>query len=98
MKLILSIIAAMTLASPSFAETIKVPVGQQSQQSEINRPERGMKKEQVLATFGEPLSQSTPTGTPPISNWKYSNFVVYFEYNHVIHSVLIHKRRDQKTQ
>jgi hypothetical protein len=93
--LILLVCATSALALPIGAETIKVPIGQQNNQnSEISRPERGMNKQQVLQVFGQPITKSKARGTPPISNWKYADFVVYFEYNHVIHSVLVHQRAD----
>jgi len=94
--LLLLICATSALSLPMNAETIKVPIGQQSNQNgEISRPERGMQKQQVLQLFGPPVIKSTARGTPPISNWKYADFVVYFEYDHVIHSVLVHRRLDK---
>ena len=91
------ICASGALSVPISAETIKVPIGQQTHQNnEISRPKRGMKKQQVLEEFGQPIIKSEARGTPPISNWKYTDFVVYFEYDHVIHSVLVHRRSDQK--
>lgn len=97
MKFIALLISLTALSSTAAAETIKVPVGQQTSGSEITRPARGMKKQQVFETFGEPLSQTAPRGTPPISNWKYNGFTVYFEYDHVIHTVLTHQRQDSST-
>jgi hypothetical protein len=94
--ILLLICATGALSLPMNAETIKVPVGQQSNQySEIFRPKRGMQKQQVLQLFGPPIIKSEARGKPPISNWKYVEFVVYFEYDHVIHSVLVHRKLDQ---
>lgn len=85
-----SLVQAETITIP-----IKVPVGQQSTEYEnLARPQRGMSKTAVLATFGEPLSQSQARGTPPISHWKYQAFTVYFESDYVIHSVLTHVKQD----
>ena len=93
---LLLICASGALSLPMSAETIKVPIGQQTNlNSTITRPERGMQKQQVLQKFGQPIIKSKARGTPPISNWKYADFVVYFEYDHVIHSVLVHRRLDQ---
>lgn len=92
-------IIALLIAFAAFtatAETIKIPVGQQVGSSEITGPARGMKKQQVFETFGEPLSKTAPKGTPPISNWKYNGFTVYFEHDHVIHTVLTHKRKSHQ--
>jgi hypothetical protein len=33
------------------------------------------------------LSKNSSVGEPPISSWEYEPFVVYFEYDRVIHSV-----------
>ncbi|MGH8369439.1 MAG: hypothetical protein ACRESC_00525 [Gammaproteobacteria bacterium] len=43
--------------------------------------------------YGTPLEKLAPVpakGTPkhpPITRWEYPTFVVYFEYNHVVHAV-----------
>lgn len=80
------------LAAPSLlAEVIEIPVGQQAAElSTIKRPQTGTTEQQVLAQFGEPLSKQAARGEPPISSWEYADFVVYFEGDHVIHSVLKH--------
>lgn len=50
-------------------------------------PTRGMTMAQVEKSHGAPTARRAPVGDPPITRWEYSNFVVYFEYRHVIHSV-----------
>ena len=73
-------------------ETITVPLGQQSpEQASVSRPDKGMSKAMVMQSFGEPTAKLPNVGTPPISSWVYSNFVVYFESDFVIHTVLKHK-------
>ena len=72
------------------AERILVPVGQQGKQAAIDLPSKGASQTTVRAQFGEPLSRTGPIGTPPITTWTYSDFSVYFEYNHVIHAVRKH--------
>ena len=57
---------------------------------DVSRPERGMTMEQVLQTWGEPQQRIGPVGEPPISHWIYPDFVVYFESNYVLHSVVPH--------
>lgn len=75
-----------------FAENIRIPIGQQTNDAtEIKMPAKGSTKAGVSAEFGEPIEKVAPKGTPPISQWKYSDFVVYFEYDHVIHSVRVFK-------
>ena len=50
-------------------------------------PGRGMLKDQVEQRFGDPSEKIPPVGEPPISRWVYPGYTVYFEYDHVIHSV-----------
>jgi hypothetical protein len=68
----------------SHADQVRVPVGQQSQASVIERPLAGMKKQDVEQKFGAPLERQGPVGEPPISRWEYRDFTVYFEYNTVL--------------
>jgi hypothetical protein len=51
------------------------------------KPTRGMTQERVQSRYGEPRSKDAAVGDPPISRWHYDGFVVYFEYDRVIHSV-----------
>jgi hypothetical protein len=41
----------------------------------------------VLSEFGEPDERYGPVGEPPISEWVYGSFRVYFEYQLVLHSI-----------
>jgi hypothetical protein len=54
----------------------------------VAAPARGMTMAQVASKFGDPVSKVAAVGTPPISRWEYSGFVVYFERDHVIHAVV----------
>ena len=58
--------------------------------SSVERPAHGMIMEQVLQQYGEPQQRLGPVGEPPISHWVYGDFIVYFEHQHVIHSVIAH--------
>ena len=50
-------------------------------------PRRGINMDQVLAEFGEPVRRIEAIGEPPITEWDYGDFRVYFEYQTVLHSV-----------
>ncbi|MEC7118425.1 MAG: hypothetical protein VXW65_00775 [Pseudomonadota bacterium] len=50
-------------------------------------PSAGMLMNQVLAKYGAPTEKQAPIGKPPISVWRYADFNVYFEHQHVVHSV-----------
>ena len=58
----------------------------------VSRPARGMTMEQVLQHYGEPQQRLGPVGEPPITHWVYAGFVVYFEHQHVLHSVVPHAK------
>lgn len=51
------------------------------------KPTRGMTQDAVQANFGAPAETRAPIGDPPITRWEYAEFVVFFEYDKVIHSV-----------
>ena len=55
-------------------------------------PARGMTAASVESKFGTPDAKVDPIGDPPISRWEYSNFVVFFEYDRVIHAVVKQKQ------
>jgi hypothetical protein len=50
-------------------------------------PRRGISMDDVLSEFGEPDERFGPVGEPPISEWNYGSFRVYFEHNLVLHSI-----------
>ncbi|MGI9289249.1 MAG: phosphodiesterase [Pseudomonadales bacterium] len=85
----------LTLPTLSSGEVIIVPIAQQgSDIDHIARPTKGTSKASVLQQFGEPLQRMAARGEPPISSWQYAEFTVYFEYEHVIHSVLKHRPKN----
>lgn len=51
------------------------------------RPTRGMNQASVESKYGAPATVRAPVGDPPITRWEYPEFVVYFEYDKVIHAV-----------
>ena len=54
----------------------------------VSMPVRGMNMENVEHIFGTPLEKQEPVGKPPITRWVYADYVVYFEYNMVLHTVM----------
>jgi hypothetical protein len=53
-----------------------------------NQPARGMSMERVEAAFGTPSNRVAAVGNPPITRWEYPGFIVFFENNIVLHSVV----------
>lgn len=90
----LTLAAAFTLAplGSAVAEQVTIPVGSQSDRSSIDLPETGMSQASVRAAWGTPEEIRGPVGEPPISQWHYRDFIVYFEDNRVLHSVLKRSR------
>ncbi len=70
------------------AETIRIPLGQQGKAWQVETPRHGITKLEVEAQFGAPQDRTGPVGEPPIYTWDYDRFTVYFEGDHVIHSVV----------
>lgn len=89
---------AACLISPALiAQEIKIPVGNQTPELQnVSRPNTGMLKASVKQQYGEPLKENPAKGKPPISSWEYTDFIVYFENDHVIHSVLKPKQHESK--
>lgn len=75
------------------AEEVRVPVMSQAERSsQANLPRTGMSQSSVRDSWGTPSETTGPVGNPPISQWHYSHFVVYFEDDRVIHAVLKPRR------
>ena len=77
-----------SLAQSSRAETVATDSGIAVKQSDVATPTRGMTMNQVQSKFGTPVTKVPAVGKPPIARWEYPGFVVYFELDHVIHSVV----------
>ena len=58
------------------------------QSDRMDLPENGLGKDEVLADFGEPVSKDGAVGDPPITQWTYDGWSVYFEYELVLFTVL----------
>ena len=59
-----------------------------SQANDGSRPSRGMTAASVESKYGAPVAKHAAVGDPPISRWEYRDFVVFFEYDRVIHAVV----------
>ena len=53
----------------------------------IALPTAGMSMASVTQKFGAPKTKHAAIGKPPITQWDYEQFSVYFEYSHVVHSI-----------
>ncbi|MET0534291.1 MAG: hypothetical protein ABW171_08710 [Steroidobacter sp.] len=80
----LALSCSAVVSSAALADELRTP-RVTSESSE--RPPRGMTMDKVEATFGAPSSRTPAVGEPPITRWEYPGFTVYFEHQHVIHTV-----------
>jgi hypothetical protein len=96
-----SAVAAGLMLVPAHADTLDVqPVkkhhhrhARYSASEGSGMPSRGMSMGQVEQRFGAPAEKLPSAGGdthlhPTINRWRYSGYTVYFERNHVIHSVV----------
>lgn len=80
--------ASILLSLPAVhADTLLIDGVNQYKTSAEERPKRGMSMNTVESKWGQPVARRNAIGEPPITRWEYSEFVVYFEYSHVIHAV-----------
>lgn len=78
----------LCVAGIAAAETVAIDNGIAVKESDVPTPARGMTMDQVTSKFGAPSDKTPAVGKPPISRWQYPGFIVYFEGEHVIHSVI----------
>lgn len=97
LHLALTLVAAMLASgaapAPQTAPTGNLLIQRVQQEKAMNLPPRGMTKAQVERKYGTPLHKLQPRGGdtrrhPVIYRWEYAKYIVYFEHDHVIHSVL----------
>ena len=98
MKLRFFLAAAAALALPLVVATpVRAEVLDTSTQPQVtvraNVPNRGLSMAQVERRFGTPLEKLPARGGdaplhPVINRWRYDGYIVYFERNRVIHSVI----------
>lgn len=87
---VLALVAALSFAPASgvLAEELRTPVGSQAERNQGNYPTTGLSQSSVRAKWGNPMEVRGPVGDPPITQWHYQDFVVYFENDLVLHTVL----------
>ncbi|NGP52798.1 hypothetical protein [Thioalkalivibrio sp. XN8] len=90
-KTLFALAAVLLLAAVPAAQA-DVLIIEKLEAEKLEMPVRGATMARVQQLFGAPDSVAGPVGEPPITRWNYDRFVVVFEHNRVIHSVV---RRDR---
>jgi hypothetical protein len=89
-RLVIGLCLFTALALPGAltrADTLLVEGVSEARPTAAERPGRGSRMADVEARFGAPDRRSAAVGRPPITRWDYADFIVYFEYDHVVHTV-----------
>ncbi len=82
------IICCLMIGAPvAMADVLLLEGIQAERATATQRPSRGTSMERVETMFGMPTNRHAAVGVPPIARWEYPGFVVYFEHQHVIHTV-----------
>ena len=88
MSRILAVFSLLLVASAAWSQGDTLDMGMQGNRFDApGKPTRGMSQDSVRSRYGAPSSTEAAVGEPPISRWHYDGFVVYFEYDKVIHAV-----------
>ena len=89
-KALILIALLSALATFTHADTLRMGTSENAARFEhAGKPSRGMSQARVMSDYGSPRSRTPAVGDPPISRWEYDNFVVFFEYDKVIHAVTL---------
>lgn len=80
--------AAQTTSRTTHSGTVLSLPGNSQAVARATLPQNMMTKAQVRREYGQPHAAYPPVGQPPITRWDYPDFVVYFEYQYVLNSVI----------
>jgi hypothetical protein len=78
--------SSLFMQAASAGDNLTLP-GHVATASPQELPRRGINMDDVLARFGEPEDRFGPVGEPPITEWVYGSFRVYFENQIVLHAI-----------
>ena len=81
---ILVLIPLLFVATTTNADTL---IMEGINPSGTGHPDRGASKDEVAQAYGDPVNSRSAVGDPPISSWEYGQFIVFFEYDRVVHTV-----------
>jgi hypothetical protein len=84
------LLGALATFGVARAETLVVDSLDQAKHTAAQRPTRGMTMNKVNSAWGAPVVKNPAVGQPPITRWEYNDFVVFFEYDRVLHAVVKH--------
>ncbi len=83
----LLLLGSSLILQPAIAGTELTIPGNAPTMDKQAMPSRGISMDAVLGEFGEPAERYGPVGEPPITEWVYASFRVYFEDQTVLHTI-----------
>jgi hypothetical protein len=75
------------VAASTFAQETPTPMPAPT--TPVEKPARGTDMAAVRAKFGTPTQETPAVGQPPITRWEYPGYVVFFEHDKVLHTVVV---------
>jgi len=84
-RMVLTLVLLFSLTSLA-ADVLLIEEVRQAENMTV--PANGSSMAEVEAQFGSPASKQGPVGDPPITQWVYDRWSVYFEYDKVLFTVL----------
>jgi len=92
-RILLTLIACLLAETPlvaAVAQADTLVIEAVNQAAGVERPVRGQSMAAVESRYGAPQQVKGPVGQPPITQWVYAGFTVYFEGQTVVHAVVHH--------
>lgn len=92
-RILAALLCGCAAAGIALGDTVVINDQVEVRESKIERPERGLSMDEVEKKFGAPVTRHEAVGGgtpqhPRITRWDYKGFSVFFEGDHVIHSVV----------
>jgi len=89
MRRSIPLLTALVLAAPlALGQNLDVPASSAARAIQAV-PLPGSSMVATEASLGAPTNRHGPVGDPPITRWDYPGLAVFFEYDKVLHSVVI---------
>lgn len=96
MKIFIIALTLIIVSASSISSADVLIIKRIEQEQSIDMPKRGISMNQVISHYGEPTIKKEPIGIPPITEWQYVDFSVYFENQWVINSVAYKASANEK--
>lgn len=82
-----TLLLTASLLLPCLAQAQVLVIEHARQSTSQEKPYNGLTMAEVESRYGAPREKRPAVGQPPITQWLYEGYVVYFEHDRVIHSV-----------